>query len=77
MMFVQLQLSTSQCGGRRSRPSPVVVPSPGQISVQDHQEIPSPTLGKASGGHHSHLSKNLHDFTNYTQQTAEKVILHS
>ncbi|KAJ8305707.1 hypothetical protein KUTeg_016252 [Tegillarca granosa] len=44
MMFIQLQLSTSQCSNRRHRPAPVTLPSPGQFSVQDHQEIPSPTL---------------------------------
>ncbi|XP_021377242.1 midnolin-A-like isoform X2 [Mizuhopecten yessoensis] len=59
MMFIQLQLSTSQCSGRRARPTPVVVPSPGQIS--DHQEIPSPT---APHGSHT-LSQNISQFSNF------------
>ncbi|XP_033737561.1 LOW QUALITY PROTEIN: midnolin-A-like [Pecten maximus] len=59
MMFIQLQLSTSQCSGRRARPTPVVVPSPGQVS--DHQEIPSPTVP-----HSSHtLSRNMSQFSNF------------
>lgn len=66
MMFIQLQLSSTQCNGRRARPTPVVVPSHEQVS--DHQEIPSPTAPHSS---HS-LSRNISQFSNFPAAAAQQ-----
>ncbi|KAK3091666.1 hypothetical protein FSP39_021668 [Pinctada imbricata] len=67
MMFIQLQLSTTPCSRARPRPSPrptpVTVPPREQFTVQDHQEVPSPTYIPESSG--NNLQSNLHQFRHF------------
>ena len=68
MMFIQLQLST-QTGARRTRPSPVQLPTPHSMTVHDHQEVPSPTYTPDAGS--NGIPYNLHQFRSFPE--SEKV----
>jgi hypothetical protein len=68
MMFIQLQLST-QAGGKRSRPSSVQLPTPKNMTVHDHQEVPSPTYISHAGS--NGFPYNLHQFRSFPD--SEKV----
>lgn len=64
MMFIQLQLST-QTGARRTRPSPVQLPTPHSMTVHDHQEVPSPTYTPDAGS--NGIPYNLHQFRSFPE----------
>lgn len=68
MMFIQLQLST-QTGARRARPTPVQLPTPHNMTVHDHQEVPSPTFTSEAGS--NGIPYNLHQFRSFPE--SEKV----
>lgn len=68
MMFIQLQLST-QTGARRARPTPVQLPTPHNMTVHDHQEVPSPTFTSDAGS--NGIPYNLHQFRSFPE--SEKV----
>ncbi|XP_061181727.1 midnolin-A-like [Saccostrea echinata] len=62
MMFIQLQLST-QSGSKRARPSPVQLPTPQNMTVHDHQDVPSPTYIPHTGS--NGIPYNLHQFRSF------------
>lgn len=64
MMFIQLQLST-QTGARRARPTPVQLPTPHNMTVHDHQEVPSPTFTSEAGS--NGIPYNLHQFRSFPE----------
>lgn len=68
MMFIQLQLST-QTGAKRARPSSVQLPTPKNMTVHDHQEVPSPTYIPHAGS--NGFPYNLHQFRSFPE--SEKV----
>lgn len=75
IVFIQLQLSTSQAR-RHHRPPPVRVP-PNTIS-KDHQEVPSPTADHTNFSHYSQydncLQKTSDYSSNYQQHNSGAVI---